>query len=168
MNIHRRGFVAGAVGLAASSAATSQPDLSGARADFPWASTQTYLNTATEHPIGLHSSKAMQEYLHALSYGPDSMRDKFENGHMMAEVKNMFAALVHAKPSEIGFTPSTQTGENIVIDGNIRVTVVAQQGGKIRLGIEAPDDVPISRAELGVCAGRRETPQRCFSVRCRT
>jgi selenocysteine lyase/cysteine desulfurase len=117
MNIHRRGFVAGAVGLAASSASTSQLDLSGARVDFPWASTQTYLNTATEHPIGLHSSKAMQEYLYALSYGPDSMRDKFENGHMMAEVKKMFAALIHAKPSEIGFTPSTQTGENIVIEG---------------------------------------------------
>jgi selenocysteine lyase/cysteine desulfurase len=59
----------------------------------------------------------MQEYLHALSYGPDSMRDKFENGHLMTEVKKMFATLIHAKPSEIGFTPSTQTGENIVIEG---------------------------------------------------
>jgi selenocysteine lyase/cysteine desulfurase len=117
MKMHRRGFVAGAVGLAAADAATSQPDLSHARADFPWASTQTYLNTATEHPIGLQSSQAMQEYLHALSYGPDSMRDKFENGHLMTEVKKMFAALIHAKPSEIGFTPSTQTGENIVIEG---------------------------------------------------
>jgi selenocysteine lyase/cysteine desulfurase len=117
MKMHRRQFVAGAATLAAANAATSQPDLSRARGDFPWASTQTYLNTATEHPIGLHSSQAMQEYLHALTYGPDSMRDKFENGHLMTEVKKMFAALIHAKPSEIGFTPSTQTGENIVIEG---------------------------------------------------
>ncbi len=117
MNINRRGFVTGAAGLAAAGAASSSLDLSGARADFPWAATQTYLNTATEHPIGLHSSRAMQEYLHALSYGPDSARDKFENGHLMAEVKRMFAQLIHAKPSEIGFTPSTQTGENIVIEG---------------------------------------------------
>jgi selenocysteine lyase/cysteine desulfurase len=117
MNMHRREFVAGAVGLAAAHAATLQPDLSGARADFPWAASQTYLNTATEHPLGLHSSQAMQEYLHALSYGPDSARDKFENGHLMTEVKRMFAELIHAKPSQIGFTPSTQTGENIVIEG---------------------------------------------------
>src|SRR5262249_32650851 len=78
---------------------------------------QTYLNTATEHPIGLHCARRMQEYLHALTYGPDSARDKFENGHLMAEVKKMFAQLIHAKPSEIGFTPSTQTGENLVLEG---------------------------------------------------
>jgi selenocysteine lyase/cysteine desulfurase len=117
MNMHRREFVAGAAGLAVAHAATSPSDLSGARADFPWASSQTYFNTATEHPVGLHSSQAMQEYLHALSYGPDSARDKFENGHLMIEVKRMFADLIGAKPSEIGFTPSTQTGENLVIEG---------------------------------------------------
>jgi len=102
MNMPRRGFIASTIGLAAASAATSQPDLTGARADFPWASSQTYLNTATEHPLGLHSSKAIEEYLHALSYGPDSARDKFENGYLMTEVKRMFAELIHAKPSEIG------------------------------------------------------------------
>lgn len=116
MKMHRRGFITGTVGLA-NGAAVSRPDLSSARTDFPWASSQTYLNTATEHPIGLHSAQTMQEYLHALSYGPDSARDKFENGHLMTEVKRMFAELVHAKPSEIGFTPSTQTGENLVLEG---------------------------------------------------
>jgi selenocysteine lyase/cysteine desulfurase len=117
MKVHRRRFVASAVGIAAASAASKQTDISAARADFPWSENQVYLNTATEHPIGLHSASAMQEYLHALTHGPDSARDKFENGHLMTEVKKMFAQLIRAKPSEIGFTPSTQTGENIVIEG---------------------------------------------------
>jgi selenocysteine lyase/cysteine desulfurase len=35
----------------------------------------------------------------------------------MVEVKKMFAQLVNAQPSEVGFTPSTQTGENLVLEG---------------------------------------------------
>ena len=87
------------------------------RADFPWAGNETYLNTATEHPLSLRCSRVMEGYLHALTHGPDSARDKFENGRLMTEVKKMFARLINAKPSEIGFTPSTQTGENIVLEG---------------------------------------------------
>jgi len=39
-------------------------------------------------------------------------------------------------------------GERIVIDGQITVTVVEVQGRQIRLGIEAPREIPIKRAEL--------------------
>jgi carbon storage regulator len=39
-------------------------------------------------------------------------------------------------------------GETIVIDGRIRVTVVAIQGGKIRLGVDAPHDVRVDREEI--------------------
>jgi carbon storage regulator len=38
--------------------------------------------------------------------------------------------------------------ERIVIDGRITVTVVRVEGNKIRLGIEAPQVVPIMREEL--------------------
>jgi len=38
--------------------------------------------------------------------------------------------------------------ESIVIDGRITVTVVRVQGDKIRIGIEAPKEVPIMREEL--------------------
>ncbi|MFN7919458.1 MAG: aminotransferase class V-fold PLP-dependent enzyme [Bryobacteraceae bacterium] len=110
MKIARRQFVAGA-------AAAATLDISTARAEFPWASRQTYLNTATEHPLSVRTAGAMQEYLHALTHGPDAARDKFENGRLMTEVKAMFARLIHAKPQEIGFTPSTQTGENLVLEG---------------------------------------------------
>jgi len=103
-------------GTALATAAAST-ELDGARAEFPWASRETYLNTATEHPLGARTKRAMEEYLHALTHGPDTAREKFENGRLMGEVKQMFAHLVNAQPAEIGFTPSTQTGENLVLEG---------------------------------------------------
>jgi selenocysteine lyase/cysteine desulfurase len=112
MKIARRQFVATGV-----AAAGALPDITQARADFPWASRETYLNTATESPLSTHTAAAMREYMDALVNGPDSARDKFENGRLMTSVKEMFARLINAKPSEIGFTPSTQTGENIVLEG---------------------------------------------------
>ena len=39
-------------------------------------------------------------------------------------------------------------GEEIVINGNIRVKVVLVQGDKVRLGISAPDSVPVDRSEI--------------------
>lgn len=43
---------------------------------------------------------------------------------------------------------SRKRNESIVIDGNIVVTVVDIRGDKVRLGIEAPKDVPIHRSEV--------------------
>jgi carbon storage regulator len=43
---------------------------------------------------------------------------------------------------------SRKENESIVIDGNITITVVKIGGDRIRLGIEAPQDVPILRSEL--------------------
>lgn len=43
---------------------------------------------------------------------------------------------------------SRKLGEKIHIGENITVTVVEIDRGKIRLGIEAPRDVPIFRQEL--------------------
>jgi len=39
-------------------------------------------------------------------------------------------------------------GEEIVIAGNIHVTVVAVNGQRVRLGITAPASVPVARLEL--------------------
>jgi carbon storage regulator CsrA len=38
--------------------------------------------------------------------------------------------------------------EAIVIDGRIKVTVVEIRGSQIRLGIEAPKEIPIQREEI--------------------
>jgi carbon storage regulator len=43
---------------------------------------------------------------------------------------------------------SRKVGEKIVIDGQITLTVVRIEGGQIRLGIDAPREVPVVREEL--------------------
>ena len=65
MHVSRRSFVVSA----AAAAAAALPDTASARADFPWASKETYLNTATEHPLGSHSTRAMEEYLTGFDSG---------------------------------------------------------------------------------------------------
>ena len=47
-------------------------------------------------------------------------------------------------------------GEQIVIDGNIRLTVVSVKGDRIRIGIEAPPSVVVDRQEIH--ERRRQTP----------
>ena len=43
---------------------------------------------------------------------------------------------------------SRKKNESIVIQGNIEVTVFEIQGDKVRIGIEAPNDIKIMRKEL--------------------
>ncbi len=43
---------------------------------------------------------------------------------------------------------SRKKNEKIVIDENIIITIVEVRGDKVRLGIEAPRDVPIHRSEV--------------------
>jgi carbon storage regulator len=38
--------------------------------------------------------------------------------------------------------------ETIVIDGSIRVTVLLVRGNKMRIGVAAPDDIPVDREEI--------------------
>jgi carbon storage regulator len=43
---------------------------------------------------------------------------------------------------------SRKKNQSVVISGGITVTVLAIKGNQIKLGIEAPQDVPICRSEL--------------------
>lgn len=43
---------------------------------------------------------------------------------------------------------SRKIGERIVIDDQIVVTVIEIRGGQIRLGIEAPKEIPVWREEV--------------------
>ena len=43
---------------------------------------------------------------------------------------------------------SRKKNESIVIDGVVKITVVEVRGDKVRLGIEAPREVPIHRSEV--------------------
>ena len=43
---------------------------------------------------------------------------------------------------------SRKLGESVVIDGRIKVKIVRLDGDVVKLGIEAPPDVPIHRQEV--------------------
>ena len=43
---------------------------------------------------------------------------------------------------------SRREDESIVINGNIKIVVTEIQRGRVRLGIEAPQDVPVHREEV--------------------
>ncbi len=41
-----------------------------------------------------------------------------------------------------------RVGEQIVINGDVRITVVAVQGNKVRIGVTAPPSVCVDRQEI--------------------
>ena len=41
-----------------------------------------------------------------------------------------------------------KAGEEIVIDGEIRITIVLVKGDRVRVGVTAPPDVTVDRAEV--------------------
>jgi len=43
---------------------------------------------------------------------------------------------------------SRKVGERILLGDNIKITVVRISGGGVRLGIEAPTDLPVVREEV--------------------
>jgi carbon storage regulator len=43
---------------------------------------------------------------------------------------------------------SRQRDESIIIGDNIKITIVDIRGDKVRLGIEAPKEVPVHREEV--------------------
>jgi carbon storage regulator len=57
-----------------------------------------------------------------------------------------------------------KTGEGIVIDGGIVITVLEAHDRKVRLGIQAPDDVLVLREEL---AEFKMLPARSYRTKAR-
>lgn len=55
-------------------------------------------------------------------------------------------------------------GEEIVIAGNLRVTVVAIKGQRVRLGITAPASAQVTREELLAESPDEEQPPRPATV----
>ncbi|MCH8046049.1 MAG: carbon storage regulator CsrA [Planctomycetes bacterium] len=54
---------------------------------------------------------------------------------------------------------SRKLGEQIVIADNIVITVVEIRGDKVRLGIEAPREVPVHRKEIYELIQREKSQQ---------
>lgn len=130
--MNRRQFLtrAGAVAAATrigfesrSSAATSVAIDSSTRDLFPWAENETFINSAAYHPISIRSAEAMREYVGYRLEGPPADLDdvgaagRGTGGAKQAAIKEQFARLINAKPTEIAFAQSTADGESTVVAG---------------------------------------------------
>jgi len=129
MSVDRRQFLLSAAALATTpalpaygaTAAAAAPGEGGifpasVRADFPIASNQTYLNSASIHPMSVPASRALADHVQFRLKGGGEGRSDF-TADQQADLKKRFAALINAKPTEIAFTQNTSDGENIVVMG---------------------------------------------------
>lgn len=55
---------------------------------------------------------------------------------------------------------SRKRNESIIINDNIVITVVEIRGDKVRLGVEAPKEVPVHRREVYDAIKRSEAEQK--------
>jgi selenocysteine lyase/cysteine desulfurase len=121
----RREFLTGAATLAA----TARPALAAwqagkpptvlpamLRADFPGASAETYLNSAAIHPLGTFAANAVEQTMAFRMRGAGPGRADF-GADKQNDLKQRFAQMIGAKPTEIAFVSSTSDGENIVTLG---------------------------------------------------
>lgn len=56
-----------------------------------------------------------------------------------------------------------KASEEIIIDGRIKVTIVKVQGNKVRLAIDAPDEIPVHRREVAELIQREREMCDCAS-----
>jgi carbon storage regulator CsrA len=61
---------------------------------------------------------------------------------------------------------SRRPGESIHIGSEITLTLIEIKGNRVRLGIQAPDDVTLLRSELVGVSVSASTPQLSLSARC--
>ena len=53
---------------------------------------------------------------------------------------------------------SRKKNESIVINDNIEIIVIEVRGDKVKLGIAAPDDIPVHRKEVSDAIKRNSLP----------
>ncbi len=97
------------------------------RLHFPSVSTETYLNSASMHPVGIFASEAMKNVIDYRLYGNGEGRSDF-GAAKQEELKKKFGALINAKPTEIAYVANTTDGENIVVMG---LDLAKKKGGNI-------------------------------------
>jgi carbon storage regulator len=59
---------------------------------------------------------------------------------------------------------SRNTDESIVIGNDITITVLAIQGDKVRLGIDAPKEIPVHRLEVYQAIVKQQNSQSTMST----
>src|SRR5262245_52203046 len=107
MDVTRRNVI---LQSAAALAACSAPRLP-AKPDFAVVKAETCLNNARWHPISIGAARAVQQYLEYKASGGGASD---YSGGLQKRVKAQFAELIHARPAEISYVPSTTVGENLI------------------------------------------------------
>jgi selenocysteine lyase/cysteine desulfurase len=113
MSINRRQFLAASAVVGAS--AQAQP-FESVRNEFPRAVEQVYLDAAAHMPLPGYVAQGMRRYMDFQMYGPGEGRGEYA-ATAVGGVKPLFARLINAKPSEIGFVMCTKAGEAVVVNG---------------------------------------------------
>lgn len=113
MDLSRRNLIATA-GLATVAASTLRgeapalPD----KNEFPVGKSEVCLNNARWHPASVGATRAVERYLAYKAGGGGADADY--GAVIQKTAKELFAKLIHAKPEEVAFVPSTTAGENLV------------------------------------------------------
>ena len=84
------------------------------KAEFAIPAGLTYLNGAYTHPMPTAAADAVRRNAESRAR-PGGMSES--GSDLTRQVKEAFATLINAKPSEISFVPNTSTGENLVVNG---------------------------------------------------
>ena len=85
------------------------------RADFPSVLKETYLNSASMHPVGTFTAEAIKKVVDYRLLGAGNGADF--NARAQEELKAKYGAMINAKATEIAYTGNTTDGENIVVMG---------------------------------------------------
>ncbi len=112
MTLNRRSFLA----VAAAAASPKESQIESFRQEFPRAVEQVYLDAAAHMPLPRYTADGMRKYLDFHMYGPGQGRGEYAS-QALRQVKPLFAKLINAKPSEIGFVICTKAGESAVVNG---------------------------------------------------
>src|SRR5262245_40537620 len=118
MKANRRQFIGSTASLASGLAAApaSLSDFESIRKQFPRATQQVYLDAAAHMPLPAYTADGMRRYIDFHMYGPGEGRGKYAS-EALREVKPLFAKLINAKASEIGFVVCTKAGEAAIVNG---------------------------------------------------
>ena len=118
MPISRRQLLgSAAVGVSRFAAAsTAAPDFAAIRKEFPRATQEVYLDAAANMPLPRYVAEGMRRYMDFHMYGPGQGRGQYAS-ESVRDARSLFAKLINAKPSEIGFVVCTKAGEAAVVNG---------------------------------------------------
>ena len=117
MSINRREFFASGTAVVSGLTVSAQANAAQSiRNEFPRAVGQVYLDAAAHVPLSRYTAEGIRRYMDFHMYGPGEGRGEYV-AEALGQVKPLFARLINAKPSEIGFVLCTKAGEAAVVNG---------------------------------------------------